>query len=63
MGRGNHVGSNKRFVIYLEGLWAFQNGEADRTVATSLVYPLRARSPLRSIPNLPSYGSGLGRSC
>ena len=40
-----------------------QKNKVDRTVATGLVYPLWTSSLPRSIPDMPSYGSGLERFC
>ena len=59
MGSGEHIGSNERYIVYREGIWGCMGNENDSTVANGLVHPLRISSVPGSIPDLPSYGSGL----
>ena len=64
MGPGEHLGSNQRYLVHRESLLVrignkLGNKPDHRTIATSLVYPLRTNSLPRSVPDLPSYGSGL----
>ena len=63
MGRGEHVGSSECHIVAQERLWGYKKCESNRTIATSLVYPVWTCSLSRSVPNLPSHGGGLGRSC
>lgn len=63
MGRDKHLDSNERCIIHREGLWGHEKSEIYCTIATSLVYPLRTSSLPRSIPDMPSDGSGLERFC
>ena len=63
MGPDKHVDTSERCIIHREDLWVHEKNKIDRTVATSLVYPLRTSSLPRSIPDMPSYGSGLERFC
>ena len=63
MGRGEHVDSNERYIALQEAVLAPKRCETNRTFFTSLVYPLRTCSLPRSVPDLPSHGGGLERSC
>ena len=62
MGSSKHFDSHQRCSIYQEDVWALDCYNPDRIVATGPVYPLRTSSISRSIPDLPSYGSGLEHS-
>ena len=61
MGIGKYLDPNERCGIHSEGLWINPPNEVHYTIAISLIYPLRNSSFARSIPDLPSNGSGLER--
>lgn len=63
MGRGEHVDSIECYIVHQEVFGVQKKCETNRTVATSLVYLVRACSLPRSVLDLPSHGGGLERSC
>lgn len=63
MGCSKYTGSNERYIISRENLWAHRTIQVHRTFVARRFHPLWSGSLLGNIPDLPSDGCGLERFC